>query len=85
MLDKVRVADLIGAQEATPSTSNDDALSRENETEAQRFQEVDQATHEGELELSDDLDGKGVLYCELNADSNFLKQSEDAAEKKNMV
>ncbi|KAK2662782.1 hypothetical protein Ddye_001356 [Dipteronia dyeriana] len=76
---QVRVADLMGNQEASTSTSNDEKLSLMNDTDLTstlRFQEkIDQATFNGDLQRSEDLDGNGVLYCEL-------EQTEDTAVKK---
>ncbi|KAH7575508.1 hypothetical protein JRO89_XS02G0125700 [Xanthoceras sorbifolium] len=82
LLDKMRVADLIGAQEPFTSSSNDEQLLRVNDTDTtgtRRFQEeIDRAAVDGELQLSEDLDGKGVIYCELDVP----EQTGDATEKK---
>ncbi|TXG54108.1 hypothetical protein EZV62_019364 [Acer yangbiense] len=75
---QVSVSNLIGDQEAS-TLSNDEKLSLMNDTDLTstlRFQEkIDQATFNGDLQLSEDLDGNGVLYCEL-------EQTEDTAVKK---
>ncbi|XP_044490612.1 K(+) efflux antiporter 3, chloroplastic [Mangifera indica] len=83
---QVRVADFNEAQEPISSTSNDKRLARMNSTDVSRavtFQGgIEKATHDGDYQLSDDLDGKGVLYCELDAENSFQEQTEEAGEEK---
>lgn len=83
---KVRVADFNEAQEPISSTSNDKRLARMNSTDVSRavtFQGgIEKATHDGDYQLSDDLDEKGVLYCELDAENSFKEQTEEAGEEK---
>ncbi|KAJ0010122.1 hypothetical protein Pint_33523 [Pistacia integerrima] len=83
---QVRVGDFNGAQEPISSTSNNERLSRVNDTDLSRAlnyqEEIGKATHDGDHQLSDDLDGKGVLYCELDEENSFQEQSEEAGEEK---
>ncbi|XP_031278887.1 K(+) efflux antiporter 3, chloroplastic-like [Pistacia vera] len=83
---QVRVGDFNGAQEPISSTSNNERLSRVNDTDVSRAlnyqEEIGKATHDGDHQLSDDLDGKGVLYCELDEENGFQEQSEEAGEEK---
>ncbi|KAK9286202.1 hypothetical protein L1049_014586 [Liquidambar formosana] len=86
---QVRVADLIGERSSVQSTSSVDMMPRANQantTHILRFQEeVDQPNHDGEVEQPEDLEGKGVLYCELNRESSFPVKIEDGEGKESMV
>jgi len=74
LLDKVRVADLVGAKISTPSAEDRSSVMKMNQTEtsyALRLPgNVDQSEHDDddddELQQSEDLEGRGVLYCELD-------------------
>ncbi|XP_059653131.1 K(+) efflux antiporter 3, chloroplastic [Cornus florida] len=86
---QVRVADLVGSQTPKPSVSTRDTMLRVSQTQrdyALRLPgEVDQSEIDGELCQSDDLEGKGVLYCELNSENGSAVGSEDAEEEKMVV
>lgn len=77
----MRVADSIAA-----SSSNDKKLPRVNDTDmigSRRYQEVmNRATFEGNVKVSEEIDGKGVLYCELELEvqDNLSEQAEGTAE-----
>ncbi|GFY89466.1 K+ efflux antiporter 3 [Actinidia rufa] len=81
---QVRVADLVGTRIHTPSV--EDKSSSVNQTErdhASTLQgKVDQSLPDGQLYQSEDLEGKGVLYCELDSENNFPSRSEDAEGEK---
>ncbi|KAJ6716423.1 K(+) EFFLUX ANTIPORTER 3 CHLOROPLASTIC [Salix koriyanagi] len=71
---QVRVRDLIGAQAPIPPTSSGAKSSSINQTDDHvlRLQgEADQATHDNEPQEPEDLQGKGVLYCELDGENGF--------------
>lgn len=78
---KVRVADLVQAQRPVVRTSNDGLSSKRSGTDilALRFQE-EEVDRVGDIH---DLDGKGVLYCELNPEDGFSEETGAAAAKKN--
>ncbi|GAV65108.1 Na_H_Exchanger domain-containing protein/TrkA_N domain-containing protein [Cephalotus follicularis] len=82
---QMRVADLIGAQAPVPSTSPKDILPRANETVATHVLRSQAEVSKAEIELrqsSKDLEGKGVLYCELDTEIGFpVKTAEDGGEK----
>ncbi|KAF9675746.1 hypothetical protein SADUNF_Sadunf09G0064900 [Salix dunnii] len=71
---QVRVRDLIGGQAPIPTTSSGAKSSSINQTDDHvlRLQgEADQATHDNEPQEPEDLQGKGVLYCELDGENGF--------------
>ncbi|KAA8545699.1 hypothetical protein F0562_020850 [Nyssa sinensis] len=78
---QVRVADLLGAQTSIPSISTKDETFRVSQTDINHMLssqgEVDQSEYDGELHQSEDLDGKGVLYCELDTQNSFPVSTED--------
>lgn len=82
---KVRVADLVGTR-LPPPTSDEKSSSMVNQIDKDRvprFQgEVDQSLQNGELDQSEDLNGKGVLYCDLETQNGSPISREDAAEGK---
>ncbi|XP_058189635.1 K(+) efflux antiporter 3, chloroplastic [Rhododendron vialii] len=82
---QVRVADLIGTR-LPPPTSDEKSSSMVNQIDKDRvprFQgEVDQSLQNGELDQSEDLNGKGVLYCDLETQNGSPISREDAAEGK---
>ncbi|PSS29238.1 K(+) efflux antiporter 3 like [Actinidia chinensis var. chinensis] len=81
---EVRVADLVGTRIPTPSA--EDQSSSVNQTERDHAStvqgKVDQSLPDGQLCQSEDLEGKGVLYCELDSENNFPSRSEDAEGEK---
>ncbi|KAI8532513.1 hypothetical protein RHMOL_Rhmol11G0219800 [Rhododendron molle] len=82
---QVRVADLVGTR-LPPPTSDDKSSSMVNQIDKDRvprFQgEVDQSLQNGEVDQSEDLNGKGVLYCDLETQNGSPISREDAAEGK---
>uniref|UniRef100_A0A6N2L2X3 RCK N-terminal domain-containing protein n=1 Tax=Salix viminalis TaxID=40686 RepID=A0A6N2L2X3_SALVM len=71
---QVRVRDLIGARAPIAPTSSGAKSSSINQTDDHdlRLQgEADQATHDNEPQEPEDLQGKGVLYCELDGENGF--------------
>lgn len=88
-MSKVRAGGSISAQEPIPSTSAEDKLLRINQTDTTHvsgFQgDACQAAQDSELQQLEDLQGQGVLYCELNPDNGFLVKTDDAVVEQNMV
>lgn len=86
---QVRVGDLIGAQAPIPSTSSGAkslSINQTDDSHVLRFQgEADQAAHDSELQEPEDLQGKGVLYCELDGENGFQVGTDDAMVEKNML
>ncbi|KAG5526179.1 hypothetical protein RHGRI_032454 [Rhododendron griersonianum] len=82
---QVRVADMVGTR-LPPPTSDEKSSSMVNQIDKDRvprFQgEVDQSLQNGELDQSEDLNGKGVLYCDLETQNGSPISCEDAAEGK---
>lgn len=80
MLDKVRVADLVGTR--IPPPASEDSSLTVNQTDidrVSRFQDkVDQSLKNGELDQSEDLYGEGVLYCDLERQNGSPISSGDA-------
>ncbi|KAJ6409396.1 hypothetical protein OIU84_008986 [Salix udensis] len=71
---QLRVRDLISAQAPIAPTSSGAKSSSINQTDDHvlRLQgEADQATHDNEPQEPEDLQGKGVLYCELDGENGF--------------
>ncbi|CAL5434225.1 unnamed protein product [Camellia sinensis] len=79
---QVRVADLVGTR--IPPQSAEDKSFRVNQTQINHVMrtqgKVDQPEDGGELHQSEDVDGKGVVYCELYSENSFSISSEDAEE-----
>ncbi|KAL7199598.1 hypothetical protein ACSBR2_021815 [Camellia fascicularis] len=79
---QVRVADLVGTR--IPPQSAEDKSFRVNQTRINHVMrtqgKVDQSEDGGELHQSEDVDGKGVVYCELYSENSFPISSEDAEE-----
>ncbi|KAF5937001.1 hypothetical protein HYC85_024507 [Camellia sinensis] len=79
---QVRVADLVGTR--IPPQSAEDKSFRVNQTQINHVMrtqgKVDQPEDGGELHQSEDVDGKGVVYCELYSENSFPISSEDAEE-----
>ncbi|CAL5438324.1 unnamed protein product [Camellia sinensis] len=79
---QVRVADLVGTR--IPPQSAEDKSFRVNQTQINHVMrtqgKVDQPEDGGELHQSEDVDGKGVVYCELYSENSFSISSEDTEE-----
>ncbi|KDP35932.1 hypothetical protein JCGZ_09904 [Jatropha curcas] len=86
---QVRVDDSLVAQEPILPTSSEDKLSRRKQMDgshvSQSQEEANTAIHNSELKQSEDMQAKGVLYCELNADNGFLAKTDDVAVEENMI
>lgn len=86
---QVRVGDSIGAQAPIPSTSSGAkslSINQTDDSHVLRFQgEADQAAHDSELQEPEDVQGKGVLYCELDGENGFQVGTDDAMVEKNML
>ncbi|XP_073267440.1 K(+) efflux antiporter 3, chloroplastic isoform X2 [Populus alba] len=86
---QVRVGDSIGAQAPIPSTSSGAkslSINQTDDSHVLRFQgEADQAAHDSELQEPEDVQGKGVLYCELDGENGFPVGTDDAMVEKNML
>ncbi|KAL6347745.1 hypothetical protein AAG906_026274 [Vitis piasezkii] len=77
------VADIIQARppEETLSIAN-----QTDTTHNMQYQgSVDRSEHDGELQQSKDLDGNGVLYCELNTENSSVRTEDAEGEKKSIV
>ncbi|KAI7990458.1 hypothetical protein LOK49_LG12G00623 [Camellia lanceoleosa] len=79
---QVRVADLVGTR--IPPQSAEDKSFRVNQTQINHVMrtqgKVDQSEDGGEPHQSEDVDGKGVVYCELYSENSFPISNEDAEE-----
>jgi hypothetical protein len=88
LIDKVRVADLIGDRVPNSSMVVDEKLTAAKLSDASLtlgFRgEEDQANYNTELKQSKNS-GKGVLYCELDGENGLSVKSEDAKGEKDMV
>ncbi|RVX10224.1 K(+) efflux antiporter 3, chloroplastic [Vitis vinifera] len=77
------VADIIQAQPP------EEMLSIANQTDTTHNMQyqgsVDRSEHDGELQQSKDLDGNGVLYCELNTENSSVGTEDAEGEKKSIV
>ncbi|XP_038681766.1 K(+) efflux antiporter 3, chloroplastic isoform X2 [Tripterygium wilfordii] len=68
------------------------ALDALNKTEDREFDNMnslqgkaDQIANDNEVQLSDDLEGNGVLYCDLNGDVSLPGEAENAETEKDLV
>lgn len=82
---QVRVSDLIEAQSPVPSTPRGEIMPIANQ-QIRFVGDEDESPTENQVQEAKDLDGKGVLYCELGgAESSFPVQSQDLEGKENAV
>ena len=75
---------MVGTRIPTPSA--EDKSSTVNQTQRDHASTLqgkqDQSLPDGQLYQSEDLEGKGVLYCELDSENNFPIRSEDGEGEK---
>ncbi len=88
LIDKVRVADLIGDRVPNSSIAADDKLSAAKLSDATYILgfrgEDDQANQNTEFEQSENS-AKGVFYCDLDVQNGSSVKTEDAEGEKDMV
>ncbi|KAG8645782.1 hypothetical protein MANES_10G091900v8 [Manihot esculenta] len=78
---QVRVADSLGAQASTPPSSPEDELPKSKQADGicvlQSQGKANGSVHDMELQQSEDLQGRGVLYCELGTENSITVNTED--------
>ncbi|KAJ9159284.1 hypothetical protein P3X46_024799 [Hevea brasiliensis] len=77
---QVRAADSLGAQASIPATSPEDKLLGSKQTDG--IHVLQSQGKANELQQSEDLQGKGVLYCELGTENGIMVNT---ADEENMI